>query len=324
MMPDDSLSIRTAGNVRTVREGHNLTLDALGGSSQAGEVLVHTRYLNGHVLFPYQPLTGAIRMTSQNYKPSLGTPLYDQTAVLLGTVLAKAWEFEDNGVPVRTVTLIITDGDDVCSTRQTPAAVRSIVEDMQRSECHVIAAMGINDGSTDFHTVFRDMGIPDRWILTPGNSATEIRSAFQVFSQSAVLMSQPGGGVSPGGCRRIRELGDPDCRGRIRDGHSPLPRDPSAGKSTARVGRNNQDAHAFSVCDERILALVCDGCGSGRYSEVGAQIGARLLLAALHRRMAGKSRERFEKTLERARRDVLRRLAWARLSNGRATAGGCA
>ena len=54
----------------------------------------------------------------------------------------------------------------------------------------VIAAMGISDGATDFHQVFRDMGIPDRWILTPGNSASEVRKAFQVFSQSAIAASQ--------------------------------------------------------------------------------------------------------------------------------------
>ena len=87
-----------AGNAKTVREGHNLVLEALGGASQAGEILAHTRYLNGHVLFPYRPLADAVRMTTRNYKPGLGTPLYDQTAVLLGTVLAKAWEFEDNGL----------------------------------------------------------------------------------------------------------------------------------------------------------------------------------------------------------------------------------
>ena len=40
------------------------------------------------------------------------------------------------------------------------------------------------------------MGIPDRWILTPGNSASEIRRAFAVFSQSAVRASQ---GVQLGG-----------------------------------------------------------------------------------------------------------------------------
>jgi hypothetical protein len=61
---------------------------------------------------------------------------------------------------------------------------------------HIVAAMGISDGSTDFKAVFRSMGIPDRWILTPGNSATEIRRAFAVFSQPAVRASQ---GAQPGG-----------------------------------------------------------------------------------------------------------------------------
>jgi hypothetical protein len=50
--------------------------------------------------------------------------------------------------------------------------------------------MGIADGSTDFKQVFRDMGIPDEWILTPGNTNSEIRKAFQIFSKSAVRASQ--------------------------------------------------------------------------------------------------------------------------------------
>ncbi len=190
MMPDDSGSIRFGGNAKTVREGHNLVLDSLEGSKQMADVLAHTRYLNGHVLFPYRPLSGAERMSKANYDPCLGTPLYDQVAVVLGTVLAKAREFEDNGVPARTVTLLITDGADAGSQRQTPKSVRSIVEDMQRAETHIIAAMGIDDGHTDFRQVFSEMGIPDEWILTPGNSASEIRSAFHVFSQSAVRASQ--------------------------------------------------------------------------------------------------------------------------------------
>jgi len=47
MMPDDSGSIAAAGNARAVRDGHNLVLDALAASKQAGEIFVHTRYLNG-------------------------------------------------------------------------------------------------------------------------------------------------------------------------------------------------------------------------------------------------------------------------------------
>jgi len=117
MMPDDSGSIRFAGNAQAVREGHNLVLDALAASKQKDSVLVHTRYLNGTVLFPYCGLSGAVRMDSRNYDPSSGTPLYDQSVVLLGTVLAKSREFALAGVPTRTVTLIITDGADEGSTR---------------------------------------------------------------------------------------------------------------------------------------------------------------------------------------------------------------
>jgi hypothetical protein len=105
---------------------------------------------------------------------------------VLGTVIAKAKELSQAGIAVRTVTLIITDGADYGSQRCRPTDVAAIVADMLARENHIVAAMGIDDGNTDFRTVFRSMGIPDRWILTPGNSATEIRRAFQVFSQSAV------------------------------------------------------------------------------------------------------------------------------------------
>ncbi len=196
MMPDDSQSIAAAGNTDAVRDGHNFVLDALRGSKQSGEVLAHTRYLNGLVLTPYTALEHAVKMDTANYNPYLGTPLYDQAVVVLGTVVAKAQELAQAGIAVRTVTLIITDGGDYGSTRCKAADVKALVTDMLAQENHIVAAMGISDGSTDFRAVFRSMGIPDKWILTPGNSASEIRRAFAVFSQSAVRASQ---GVQLGG-----------------------------------------------------------------------------------------------------------------------------
>jgi dihydroxyacetone kinase DhaKLM complex PTS-EIIA-like component DhaM len=190
MMPDDSGSIQYAGNADAVRLGHNQVLDALSASRQRDDILVHTRYLNGLVLYPYTPVPQAIRMDAHNYDPNLGTPLYDQTVVLLGTVLAKSQELAQNGVPVRTVTLIITDGADAGSTRAGASHVKSLVDDMLRAEGHIVAAMGIDDGTTSFRQVFRSMGIPDAWILTPRSTAGEVRKAFQVFSQSAVRASQ--------------------------------------------------------------------------------------------------------------------------------------
>jgi len=190
LMPDDSGSIRFGGNAQAVRDGHNLVLESLAQCKQKDDIFVHNRYLNGDVLYPYTPLDSATKMDTINYNPNKGTPLYDQTVVLLATVLAKSQQFTDNGVPVRTITLIISDGADVCSTRAAPRHVAALVKDMLRAENHIIAAMGIDDGDTDFHRVFSDMGIPAEWILTPGNSSSEVRKAFQVFSQSAVRASQ--------------------------------------------------------------------------------------------------------------------------------------
>lgn len=190
VMPDDSGSIQFAGNAQAVRDGHNLVLDALVASKQRDNVLTHTRYLNGHVLYPYCPLDRAVRMDKRNYDPNQGTPLYDQAVVLLGTVLAKAQQFADNGVPTRTVTLLITDGADAHSTRFGAKDVAALVRDMRRAESHIVAAMGIDDGSTDFRQVFSAMGIDDRWILSPRNSQAEIRRAFEVFSQSAIRAAQ--------------------------------------------------------------------------------------------------------------------------------------
>ncbi|MCK5415823.1 hypothetical protein KAI92_00160 [Candidatus Parcubacteria bacterium] len=190
MMPDDSSSIRYENNTQTVCDGHNLVLDALIDSKQIDNILVHTRYLNGNILYPYCPINQAIKMDKNNYDPNQGTPLYDQTVLLLGTMLAKTQDFSDNGVPVRTVTLIITDGDDLCSKRANSAMVKTLVDDMLRTEQHIIAALGIADGHTDFNEVFREMGIRDEWILTPANNQGDIRKAFQIFSQSAVRASQ--------------------------------------------------------------------------------------------------------------------------------------
>lgn len=190
MMPDDSGSIRFGGNSDAVCAGHNEVLKALRASKQKDSILAHNRYLNGDVLYPYNKIEDVIDMTDKNYNPNKGTPLYDQVVVCLGTVLAKTKEFADNGIPVRTVTLIMTDGKDEHS-RGNAKNVKAIVEDMLRKETHIIAAMGFDDGAgTDFQEVFKEMGFRKEWILTPKNTQSEIRKAFQLFSQSAVKASQ--------------------------------------------------------------------------------------------------------------------------------------
>ncbi len=215
---DDSGSIRMAGNASVVREGHNLVIKSLADSKQHPSILAMCKTINDILLYPYSLVKQAVLMDSRNYDPNKGTPLYDSTIQTLATVIAKRQEFIDAGVSCRTITLLVSDGADIHS-RHVASDVFQIVSDMLASEEHIIAAMGIDDGRTDFYRVFtghtksacetakRDgtlndmkaiggMGIMPRWVLNPGNSPSEIRAAFMMASQSAVRASQGAGAFS--------------------------------------------------------------------------------------------------------------------------------
>lgn len=70
------------------------------------------------------------------------------------------------------------------------------------------------------------------------------------------------------------------------------------------VPKNNQDAWQIQWGRDitEVVAVVCDGCGSGVHSEVGAQLGARLLCTSILQEITAHG-DRFY--WERVERDVL-------------------
>lgn len=194
MLIDDSGSVdNIPGGPEAICSGHNMILDEiLKASKRRDNILLLTQYLNGKVLNPYIQLDQAERMDGRNYHANGGTPLYDQSVVFLATVMAKYQEFADIGVPVRSISLIATDGYDEHSVkyRNKPEAVATVVADMIRSDNHIISTMGINNGRIDFRKIFKAMGIEDKWIMTPTSDPKEIGKSFRLFSQSAVSASQ--------------------------------------------------------------------------------------------------------------------------------------
>jgi hypothetical protein len=85
-----------------------------------------------------------------------------------------------------------------------------------------------------------------------------------------------------------------------------------SGARHTRIGRNGQDAAAMWLGTETGAVVVCDGCGSGASSEVGARLGAQLVIGALAKRLAsGESCEARERgdvpttAASRSRGDVL-------------------
>lgn len=49
------------------------------------------------------------------------------------------------------------------------------------------------------------------------------------------------------------------------------------GRDHVRIGKNSHDAYSW-FHKELTVAVVCDGCGSGDHSEVGAKIGAKIVV----------------------------------------------
>jgi len=201
---DDSGSISASGNTEVIRDGLNMVLDELSKAKTSDGILVHIRLLNGDIICPFCPLSEAVvnyRLDNKNYNEAkfLGTPLYDQVMVLLATVMAKTQEFSDNGVQVKTVTLIMSDGEDVHSRQNDENDCKRVITDMVKQEIHIVSGFGVpsyGSGNDDFRDIFESMGIAPQWILSPDMGATQeengkiIRAALKLFSQSAISVSQ--------------------------------------------------------------------------------------------------------------------------------------
>jgi hypothetical protein len=164
MMPDDSTSMTIQGKNLHVISGHNELLKGMRGSPVANRVLLQTRLLNGKVLNPFRPLSVCEELSAQNYACIHGTPLFEQTMITLGTVMAKTEELLEQGAArVRTATLIMTDAE---STDERASELRpevaSVVRDMRRVGDHIVAGMGFSSGSHDsYYKIFREMGIDE-------------------------------------------------------------------------------------------------------------------------------------------------------------------
>lgn len=69
-----------------------------------------------------------------------------------------------------------------------------------------------------------------------------------------------------------------------------------AGRDHAAAGRNNQDAFAWHQDERCTIAVVADGCSEGAHSEVGAQLGARLLVRAIENRFLEYATNPYDET----------------------------
>ena len=81
------------------------------------------------------------------------------------------------------------------------------------------------------------------------------------------------------------------------------------GRSHLLAGKCNQDAFHWGVEERSLVAVVCDGCGSGAESEVGSALGARLVVAEVARAIGLGGDLDSPALWEEVRKNVLDRLS---------------
>mgnify|MGYP003384615625 CR=1 FL=1 len=200
MLLDNSPSMEYNRNHVAAVEGHNSVVNALAQARAINSVESLTMLLNANPKytrtitgdrddFHWGALKAAPRLDHKRYIHGSSTPLYDRCLETLGSVVARTKWWEDTyGVQARSITLLMTDGEDNDS-KANAAEVAQVVADMLAMEKHRIFFMGLSSCATDFRQIGKSMGIPEECIGVVERDAKAIRDKFQLFSQSAVALA---------------------------------------------------------------------------------------------------------------------------------------
>lgn len=117
-----------------------------------------------------------------------GTALYDATLQALEAAVQYRTDLEEQGVDVRTIVYIMTDGVDNSSSTSSCSRIKSIIDDLRKKESwsssFTINVLGVGEDS-DFRKACINMSLnPDKCLDTISASAAEIRKHMGVISQS--------------------------------------------------------------------------------------------------------------------------------------------
>jgi uncharacterized protein YegL len=197
LLIDASGSIADRGLEQAVRDGETSLLDAFSGAKEKDSVLLALWTFNGDqkVLHSYVPVEDATRLDARNYRAGGATRLYDTWCDALAANVAYAQRLRDGGTPTRSVVVVVTDGEDVGSSR-TSRDCAKLSKDLLASELFTLAFVGVGK-DTQFELIAAAMGIPAGCVHVQRDATPSgLRKTFQLVSKSAIRASQ--GKIAPG------------------------------------------------------------------------------------------------------------------------------
>jgi len=190
----------SSGSMSSLRDdvidAFNQMTRALKDSKQSDSILLSAWTFDStpHLLFGYSLIDQVPDLNRTTYAPNGSTALYDAVLDGFTGLVAYNQTLRDAGNQTRCVVVVISDGDDNTSQR-TAAAVKTVATDLLKQEIYTLAFIGMGDART-FQQVAGSMGFPS--ILTVANSASDIRKALALVSNSVIRVSQQTGKASAG------------------------------------------------------------------------------------------------------------------------------
>lgn len=139
------------------------------------------------LLFNYTPIDQVPDLTFAQYSPHGNTALFDATIDGFTGIVGYGQNLGMSGIRSRRIVVVLSDGADNASKRSS-AAVNTIAQDLLKQEIYTLAFIGLGSDPALFQKIASDMGFPA--LLTASNSASEIRRALKVVSQSVQTLSQ--------------------------------------------------------------------------------------------------------------------------------------
>jgi hypothetical protein len=185
---DDSNSISTYGNAPSIIGGYNGMLEDF--AQAQGSIEFWGMRLNEGELAPFAPPSSAPRLNGANYRPFYGTPLYDASIDFLQRMEQELGQRQRRGENVAAMSVIFTDGENTIEALKGGApAVKEKVTTMFGSKRHIVMGMGVQ-GAVDFYLIFREMGIPERFIQVVQRSEAGLQRGFQTTSDTTVFSAE--------------------------------------------------------------------------------------------------------------------------------------
>ncbi|HMO16695.1 MAG TPA: hypothetical protein PKA63_02470 [Oligoflexia bacterium] len=202
ILVDDSGSMQ--GTEATVRRAISLLLqelsEALDQSEEVFEVLVTISFLNRGLVQPYCRVDEVTDLSDANHNCDGGTPLFSRSNEVLGALLTKVSELKASGRTAQTFNVIISDGQagdggeiiggDGETRTSNVSNCSQLISGLTATKQHIVCGVSIGSGAD---STFRQMGIPEKWILHPDRDSYAFESAMRQVSRASRAASQGAG-----------------------------------------------------------------------------------------------------------------------------------